>query len=151
MRQQSHCLAEKTTKKINNCDTNDALVWMCSVPSLVLRVQRTFMLNLAELPVEQGCQTDSTKGLWLQVVVPTKQQHTRRNSFNQLIWVFRPLTGQTVSAWLVGTKTCSHRPFVESMCWKVESSVYHPVPSWTNKQACTQVTCARFSALATRK
>ena len=46
--------------------------------------------------------------MWLQVFFSTKQQHTRPDSFNQLISVFRKLIGQTVCSWLVGTKTCSH-------------------------------------------
>ena len=46
--------------------------------------------------------------MWLQVFFSTKQQHTRPDSFNQLISVFRKLIGQTVCFWLVGTKTCSH-------------------------------------------
>ena len=36
------------------------------------------------------------------------QHHTRPESFNQLISVFRNLIVQTVCSWLVGTKTCSH-------------------------------------------
>ena len=46
--------------------------------------------------------------MWLQVFFSTKQQHTRPDSFNQLVSVFRKLIGQTVCSWLVGTKTCSH-------------------------------------------
>lgn len=38
----------------------------------------------------------------LQVLVPTKQQQTRLNSFHQLIWIFRKLNGQTVFAWWFG-------------------------------------------------
>ena len=49
------------------------------------------------------------KGLmWLQVFFSAKKQHTRPDSFNQLISVCRKLIGQTVCSWLVGTKTCSH-------------------------------------------
>ena len=33
-----------------------------------------------------------------EVFVPTKEQHTRPHSFNQLIWVFRRMIGQTLCA-----------------------------------------------------
>ena len=42
--------------------------------------------------LERGCQTDSTNGC----VPATKQQQPRLKSFNQLIWVFTQMSGQTV-------------------------------------------------------
>lgn len=51
---------------------------------------------------------------WLWVFVPTKQQHTRLHSFNQLIWVFKQLIG--VFAWSDGTKTWSHAAYCGIVC-----------------------------------
>ena len=67
------------------------------------------IIYLGKLPLTPGMFKHFHKGpVWLQVFFSTKQQHTRPESFNQLISVFRKMIGQTVCSWLVGTKTCSH-------------------------------------------
>lgn len=55
----------------------------------------------------------STKAHVAAAFVLTKQQHTRLDSFNQLIWVFRQLIGQTVRAWLAELNPAATWAFVE--------------------------------------
>ena len=55
------------------------------------------------------------RAVWLPFFVPTKQQFTRLNSFNRLIWVFRQL--MCVLYWLED-KPAFAQPFVKS--------VWHP-------------------------
>lgn len=54
--------------------------------------------------------------MWLQGDVPTKHQQTRLDSFNQLIGVFRQLTGQTVCVLdSLEQKTAATRPLWNSL------------------------------------
>ena len=70
---------------------------------------------------------------WLQVFFSTKQQHTRPDSFNQLISVFRKLIGQTVCSWRVGTKTCPRLSLIlvfrSGTCISAAVTSYPIIPS----------------------
>ena len=85
------------------------------------------------------------KGLtWLQVFFSTKQQHTRPDSFNQLISVFRKLIGQTVCSWLVGTKTCSHT----ALCRIVWTCLVYGIGHWVDIQYCFILNSCIFKWMA---
>ena len=86
----------------------------CQQPFFMAQMSRCscarglFSLCWVSLPLHQWCPNYSTKGRVVPALVPTRQQHTRLDSFKQLIWVFRQQVGQTLCAWLVGAKIWGH-------------------------------------------